>query len=74
MDELSFGPGECIQVLQMPEGGWYEGKLRGEVGWFPASHAKKVASERESQHIDIADYQKAVWRYQIAFMPYIHSV
>ena len=36
-DELNFKAGQQIQVLQTPEGGWWEGVVAERTGWFPAA-------------------------------------
>ena len=37
-DELHFNSGDEIRVVQQPEGGWWEGVCKGNMGWFPANH------------------------------------
>lgn len=43
-DELGLAVGVRVQVLQQPEGGWWEGKIQGvgikpdRQGWFPCNH------------------------------------
>ncbi|KAJ7401187.1 hypothetical protein BTVI_98259 [Pitangus sulphuratus] len=38
---LRFAAGELITVLQVPDGGWWEGqKEDGLRGWFPASYVQ----------------------------------
>ncbi|XP_075243091.1 rho guanine nucleotide exchange factor 7-like isoform X3 [Convolutriloba macropyga] len=52
-DELQFKKGDCLTVLQVVDGGWWEGQLQipgaqqgtGPIGWFPANHIKVVASD-----------------------------
>eukprot|EP00053_Salpingoeca_punica_P016739 m.159060 g.159060 ORF g.159060 m.159060 type:complete len:172 (+) comp17034_c0_seq2:107-622(+) len=39
-DELSFFPGERVEVLQTPLGGWWEGCIRGKTGWFPRTYVR----------------------------------
>lgn len=41
MDELSFTKGSIITVTQMVDGGWWEGELNGESGWFPSNFVKE---------------------------------
>ncbi|KAJ3172748.1 Rho guanine nucleotide exchange factor 6 [Geranomyces variabilis] len=40
-DELSFAEGQVIRVVRQVNGGWWEGQLGEQVGWFPANHVKK---------------------------------
>ncbi|KAJ3150147.1 Rho guanine nucleotide exchange factor 6 [Geranomyces variabilis] len=40
-DELSFAEGQIIRVVRQVNGGWWEGQLGEQVGWFPANHVKK---------------------------------
>lgn len=37
-DELTFERGDVITVTQKLEGGWWEGRLAGQTGWFPSNH------------------------------------
>ncbi|XP_073435866.1 growth arrest-specific protein 7 isoform X2 [Dendrobates tinctorius] len=37
---LKFSAGELITVLQVVDGGWWEGEKDGERGWFPASYVQ----------------------------------
>uniref|UniRef100_A0A8C5WMP9 Growth arrest specific 7 n=1 Tax=Leptobrachium leishanense TaxID=445787 RepID=A0A8C5WMP9_9ANUR len=37
---LKFEAGELIKVLQVPDGGWWEGEKDGVRGWFPASYVQ----------------------------------
>jgi hypothetical protein len=32
-------------VLQKLEGGWWEGKYNGQIGWFPTEYVQKTAVE-----------------------------
>ncbi|CAI4228131.1 unnamed protein product [Auanema sp. JU1783] len=40
-DELSFNVGDEIELTQKHESGWWQGKLRGKVGLFPANYVKE---------------------------------
>lgn len=48
-DELGFEIGVRVQVLQQPDGGWWEGKVQGvgikpdRQGWFPSNHVELEA-------------------------------
>uniref|UniRef100_A0A915Q779 SH3 domain-containing protein n=1 Tax=Setaria digitata TaxID=48799 RepID=A0A915Q779_9BILA len=37
-DELSFRKGDIITVTQQLEGGWWEGTLHSNTGWFPSNY------------------------------------
>eukprot|EP00051_Salpingoeca_urceolata_P006154 m.81801 g.81801 ORF g.81801 m.81801 type:complete len:2298 (+) comp14704_c1_seq2:319-7212(+) len=39
-DELVLKVGHDVEVLQQPEGGWWEGRSDSQVGWFPSSHVQ----------------------------------
>lgn len=41
-DELSFQKGDIIQVMQMIEGGWWEGMHNGTTGWFPSNYVTEI--------------------------------
>ncbi|KAJ3146353.1 hypothetical protein HDU86_008546 [Geranomyces michiganensis] len=51
-DELSFAEGQVIRVVRQVNGGWWEGQLGEQVGWFPANHVKKL--ERASENHDVS--------------------
>ncbi|XP_055333628.1 dedicator of cytokinesis protein 7-like isoform X2 [Paramacrobiotus metropolitanus] len=44
-DELSFRRGDVITITQKLEGGWWEGTLNGETGWFPLSFVTEYRQE-----------------------------
>ncbi|KAF8386845.1 pix-1 [Pristionchus pacificus] len=44
-DELSFGIGDVIAITQQVEGGWWEGTLNGETGWFPSGYVTMIADK-----------------------------
>ena len=56
-DELQFRKGDYLTVLQVVDGGWWEGQLQGHgsaqcsgpVGWFPANHIKIVSPDDLAQ-------------------------
>jgi len=35
--ELSLQTGEVVTILQKDPGGWWEGEVRGQRGWFPSN-------------------------------------
>ncbi|XP_072207732.1 growth arrest-specific protein 7 isoform X2 [Excalfactoria chinensis] len=48
---LRFAAGELITVLQVPDGGWWEGqKEDGLRGWFPASYVQLLEKPRKATH------------------------
>ena len=45
--ELGFRAGDIIQVMQPGEtGGWWEGLLNGQAGWFPSNYCSAPQSSR----------------------------
>ncbi|GMR34086.1 hypothetical protein PMAYCL1PPCAC_04281, partial [Pristionchus mayeri] len=44
-DELSFGIGDVIAITQQVEGGWWEGTLNGDTGWFPSGYVTMIADK-----------------------------
>ncbi|EEC05414.1 conserved hypothetical protein, partial [Ixodes scapularis] len=40
-DELCFKKGDILTVTQALEGGWWEGTLDGNTGWFPSNYVKE---------------------------------
>ncbi|KAM4537720.1 rho guanine nucleotide exchange factor 7-like isoform 2-T2 [Fundulus diaphanus] len=41
-DELSFSKGDIICVTKQVEGGWWEGSLNGNTGWFPSNYVREL--------------------------------
>lgn len=41
-DELSFCAGEVIEVLDRSDASWWEGRLRGSSGLFPATYTAQL--------------------------------
>lgn len=39
-DELNFKVGDMVEVLEMPDGGWWKGRCHGEEGLFPVNYVK----------------------------------
>jgi hypothetical protein len=56
-EELSFAAGDELVVFQHPEGGWWEGELRGVTGWFPAAFVDPIgrAAVRPRSQASLAD-------------------
>ncbi|KAK6624584.1 hypothetical protein RUM44_011443 [Polyplax serrata] len=42
LDELSFEPGDVIDIIKEHEGGWWQGRLRGKEGLFPSNYVEKM--------------------------------
>ena len=49
-DELQFEKGAIIQLVTKDEGGWYEGKYNGQIGWFPSNYVKEI--KKKNNEID----------------------
>ena len=39
-DELAFETGDTIELLQTPAGGWWQGRMLGDEGWFPSNYVE----------------------------------
>ncbi|GAV09390.1 hypothetical protein RvY_18939 [Ramazzottius varieornatus] len=55
VDELSFRRGDVITLTQSPDGGWWEGTLRNETGWFPAEFVVDHSPETNAQNGHVQD-------------------
>uniref|UniRef100_A0A8C6Y9Y8 SH3 and multiple ankyrin repeat domains protein 1 n=1 Tax=Naja naja TaxID=35670 RepID=A0A8C6Y9Y8_NAJNA len=47
--ELSISKGEKIKVLSVGEGGFWEGQVKGRVGWFPSDCVEEVPNNRSDK-------------------------
>uniref|UniRef100_A0A2K5EAP1 SH3 and multiple ankyrin repeat domains protein 1 n=1 Tax=Aotus nancymaae TaxID=37293 RepID=A0A2K5EAP1_AOTNA len=45
--EISLSKGEKIKVLSIGEGGFWEGQVKGRVGWFPSDCLEEVANRSQ---------------------------
>ncbi|XP_026517631.1 SH3 and multiple ankyrin repeat domains protein 1-like, partial [Terrapene carolina triunguis] len=45
--ELSLSKGEKIKVLSVGEGGFWEGQVKGRVGWFPSDCVEEVQTKTQ---------------------------
>nr|CAB3222862.1 rho guanine nucleotide exchange factor 7 [Phallusia mammillata] len=59
-DELTFGKGAIIQLTTKDDGGWYEGKYNGKVGWFPSNFVKEIKKSAADRSNSPATSQKQV--------------
>ncbi|XP_056287169.1 rho guanine nucleotide exchange factor 7-like isoform X3 [Pseudoliparis swirei] len=41
-DELSFSRGDIVSVSRQEEGGWWEGSVNGNSGWFPSNYVREL--------------------------------
>ncbi|XP_054479564.1 rho guanine nucleotide exchange factor 7b [Anoplopoma fimbria] len=41
-DELSFSKGDIISVSRQEDGGWWEGSINGNTGWFPSNYVREL--------------------------------
>ncbi|KAJ3069522.1 hypothetical protein HK102_006908, partial [Quaeritorhiza haematococci] len=46
-DELTFVEGQIIRVIRKVAGGWWEGQLDQQCGWFPANHTTEYPIPHE---------------------------
>ncbi|KAH7687760.1 Variant SH3 domain containing protein, partial [Aphelenchoides avenae] len=49
-DELTFEKNDIITVTQQLDGGWWEGALNGQVGWFPADYIGIIKTSTDTKH------------------------
>ncbi|XP_033341895.2 unconventional myosin-Ie [Megalopta genalis] len=42
LDELELKEGDILEILKEHEGGWWQGRLKGRTGLFPANYIKKL--------------------------------
>lgn len=48
-DELSFETGDVIEIIQSPAGGWWQGQLFFDTGWFPCNFVESGGSVSPSK-------------------------
>ncbi|KAF8199668.1 SH3 domain-containing protein [Pholiota molesta] len=41
-DDLSFGPGDVIEIVEETNADWWTGKFRGKQGLFPSTYVQKL--------------------------------
>ncbi|XP_045153072.1 SH3 and multiple ankyrin repeat domains protein 2 [Echinops telfairi] len=62
--EIPLHRGDRVKVLSIGEGGFWEGSVRGHVGWFPAECVEEVQCRpRDSQAETRADRSKKLFRH-----------
>uniref|UniRef100_A0A2K5JBM2 SH3 and multiple ankyrin repeat domains protein 1 n=1 Tax=Colobus angolensis palliatus TaxID=336983 RepID=A0A2K5JBM2_COLAP len=62
--EISLSKGEKIKVLSIGEGGFWEGQVKGRVGWFPSDCLEEVANRsQESKQESRSDKAKRLFRH-----------
>ncbi|THH27389.1 hypothetical protein EUX98_g6798 [Antrodiella citrinella] len=44
VNDLSFSPGEIVEIVDETNADWWTGKCRGKQGLFPSNHVEKIAS------------------------------
>ncbi|KAI6205914.1 hypothetical protein M3Y94_00846100 [Aphelenchoides besseyi] len=48
-DELTFSKNDVITVTQQLDGGWWEGSLGEQIGWFPSSFVGVIKTQNEDR-------------------------
>ncbi|XP_023988144.1 SH3 and multiple ankyrin repeat domains protein 1 [Physeter macrocephalus] len=62
--EISLSKGEKIKVLSIGEGGFWEGQVKGRVGWFPSDCLEEVANRsQEAKQESRSDKAKRLFRH-----------
>ncbi|XP_040834267.1 SH3 and multiple ankyrin repeat domains protein 1 isoform X1 [Ochotona curzoniae] len=62
--EISLSKGEKIKVLSIGEGGFWEGQVKGRVGWFPSDCLEEVANRsQEGKQESRSDKAKRLFRH-----------
>ncbi|XP_060636686.2 SH3 and multiple ankyrin repeat domains protein 1 isoform X1 [Anolis sagrei] len=62
--ELSISKGEKIKVLSVGEGGFWEGQVKGRVGWFPSECVEEVPNKsQEGKQESRSDKAKRLFRH-----------
>ncbi len=41
-DELTLAFGDCVNILEKRDDGWWRGELRSTIGLFPSSYVKEI--------------------------------
>ncbi|XP_069461217.1 SH3 and multiple ankyrin repeat domains protein 1 [Ambystoma mexicanum] len=62
--ELSLSKGEKIKVLSVGEGGFWEGNIKGRIGWFPSDYVEEIAIKpQEGKQETRSDKAKRLFRH-----------
>ncbi|KYO37119.1 SH3 and multiple ankyrin repeat domains protein 1 isoform B [Alligator mississippiensis] len=62
--ELSLSKGEKIKVLSVGEGGFWEGQVKGRIGWFPSDCVEEVPNKsQEGKSESRSDKAKRLFRH-----------
>ncbi|XP_074171537.1 SH3 and multiple ankyrin repeat domains protein 1 isoform X2 [Rhinolophus sinicus] len=62
--EISLSKGEKIKVLSIGEGGFWEGQVKGRIGWFPSDCLEEVANRsQEGKQESRSDKAKRLFRH-----------
>ncbi|CAM5131360.1 unnamed protein product [Natator depressus] len=62
--ELSLSKGEKIKVLSVGEGGFWEGQVKGRVGWFPSGCVEEVQTKtQDGKQESRSDKAKRLFRH-----------
>ncbi|XP_014650587.1 PREDICTED: SH3 and multiple ankyrin repeat domains protein 1 [Ceratotherium simum simum] len=62
--EISLSKGEKIKVLSIGEGGYWEGQVKGRIGWFPSDCLEEVANRsQEAKQESRSDKAKRLFRH-----------
>ncbi|KAM9112916.1 SH3 and multiple ankyrin repeat domains protein 1 [Pangshura tecta] len=62
--ELSLSKGEKIKVLSVGEGGFWEGQVKGRVGWFPSDCVEEVQTKaQDGKQESRSDKAKRLFRH-----------
>ncbi|XP_037676032.1 SH3 and multiple ankyrin repeat domains protein 1 isoform X2 [Choloepus didactylus] len=62
--EISLSKGEKIKVLSIGEGGFWEGQVKGRVGWFPSDCLEEVANRsQDGKQESRSDKAKRLFRH-----------
>lgn len=72
-EQLSLARGQLVCIRKKTSTGWWEGELQAkgkkkQIGWFPASYVKVMASRRLSQTTPDIDGEPNVGKYTLTFI------
>nr|XP_033817170.1 SH3 and multiple ankyrin repeat domains protein 1 [Geotrypetes seraphini] len=62
--ELSLSKGEKLTVISVGEGGFWEGNVKGRVGWFPSDHVEEIpVKTQDGKQENRSDKAKRLFRH-----------